>query len=71
LLEIRGSRRLASTYLAEFMRLYEHYRARAYWVKFKNGDHASYQLARDASWCRQHFTAGTPEFKSRVAMVNV
>ena len=31
LLEITGSPELARTYLAEFMRLYEHYRARALW----------------------------------------
>jgi len=31
LLEITGSPELARTYLAEFMRIYEHYRARALW----------------------------------------
>lgn len=31
LLEIKGSPELARTYFAEFMRLYEHYRARALW----------------------------------------
>jgi len=31
LLEITGSPALAQTYLAEFMRIYEHYRARALW----------------------------------------
>ena len=31
LLEIKGNPELARTYLAEFMRLYEHYRARALW----------------------------------------
>src|SRR4029077_6995555 len=31
LLEIKGSPELAQTYFAEFMRLYEHYRARALW----------------------------------------
>jgi phosphatidylserine/phosphatidylglycerophosphate/cardiolipin synthase-like enzyme len=31
LLEITGSSALAQTYLAEFMRLYQHYRARALW----------------------------------------
>ena len=33
LLEIRGSRRIAGIYLAEFMRLYEHYRARALFIR--------------------------------------
>jgi phosphatidylserine/phosphatidylglycerophosphate/cardiolipin synthase-like enzyme len=31
LLEIKGNAELARTYFAEFMRLYEHYRARALW----------------------------------------
>jgi hypothetical protein len=31
LLEITGTPELARTYLAEFMRIYEHYRARALW----------------------------------------
>jgi phosphatidylserine/phosphatidylglycerophosphate/cardiolipin synthase-like enzyme len=31
LIEIKGSLELAQTYFAEFMRLYEHYRARALW----------------------------------------
>src|SRR5262249_56661654 len=31
LLEITGSAALAQTYLAEFMRIYQHYRARALW----------------------------------------
>jgi phosphatidylserine/phosphatidylglycerophosphate/cardiolipin synthase-like enzyme len=31
LLEIKGNPQLARTYLAEFMRLYGHYRARALW----------------------------------------
>src|SRR5205823_5088689 len=31
LLEIKGNPELARTYFAEFMRLYEHYRARALW----------------------------------------
>ena len=31
LLEIKGNPEMARTYLAEFMRLYEHYRARALW----------------------------------------
>ena len=35
LLEIKGSPRLARIYLAEFLRLYEHYRARARFIEFK------------------------------------
>jgi phosphatidylserine/phosphatidylglycerophosphate/cardiolipin synthase-like enzyme len=42
LLEITGSPELAQTYLAEFMRLYEHYRARALW----NMEHPSGKLLK-------------------------
>ena len=34
LLEIKGGKELASIYLAEFLRLYEHYRARVQWDDF-------------------------------------
>ena len=71
LLEIRGSRRLASIYLAKFMRLYEHYRARASWAKFRAGNKTTYQLARDAEWCRKHYSPGTPESKARMAMARL
>lgn len=35
LLEIRGSQPSARTYMAEFLRLYEHYRARAIWERMQ------------------------------------
>jgi phosphatidylserine/phosphatidylglycerophosphate/cardiolipin synthase-like enzyme len=69
LLEIVGSRRLASTYLAEFMRLYEHYRARANDIKFKKGtDKETYKLSKDSSWAAKYYIVGSPEYKSRVNM---
>lgn len=68
LLEITGSPRLAHIYLAEFMRLYEHYRARAAWERSRHHPADTFALAPDASWARKFFTAGSPEAKSRVAM---
>ncbi len=71
LLEIRGSKRLAGIYLAEFFRLYEHYRARAAWQASLAGTMPTYRLAPDSSWAKKHFTPGTPEFRARVAMANL
>lgn len=68
LLEIKGSRTLASIYLAEFMRLYEHYRARAVWGRAKHDNWKTFSLQRDARWAKKAYTPGTPEFKSRVNM---
>lgn len=68
LLEIRGERQLARTYLAEFFRLYEHYRARATRQGHEDG-RRRLGLARDSSWAKRHFTAGSPEFRSRTRMV--
>lgn len=70
LLEIRGCKRLAAIYLAEFMRLYEHYRARAAWNTYVEKEHDGYNLAPDRAWAKKHFTPGTPEFKSRIAMAD-
>jgi phosphatidylserine/phosphatidylglycerophosphate/cardiolipin synthase-like enzyme len=78
LLEIKGSPGLAHAYLAEFMRLYEHYRARA--REQKNTPpggrtppgtppcHPGFTLAANSCWAKNDFTPGTPEFKSRLAM---
>lgn len=81
LLQIRSSKALAATYLAEFMRLYEQYRARADWID--RGVAASgagvgappaprtgFRLAADASWARKHFAPGTPESRARTAMAD-
>ena len=66
LLEIMGSRRLAGAYLAEFLRLYEHYRARAF-APGSNRDDGRLRTTRDA-WARRHLTEGMPEYRARLAM---
>jgi phosphatidylserine/phosphatidylglycerophosphate/cardiolipin synthase-like enzyme len=75
LLEIKGSPRLARIYLAEFLRLYEHYRARARFIEFKmkggNASQAGFVLKKDRSWAIKHYTPGTPEFKARLRMLAV
>ena len=45
LLRNKGSPRLARIYLAEFLRLYEHYRARARFIEFKKREEAPHRLA--------------------------
>lgn len=75
LLEIKGSPRLAQIYLAEFLRLYEHYRARARLIRFKQSNQpasqAGFALRPDRSWANKHYTSGTAEFKARVRMLSV
>jgi hypothetical protein len=75
LLEIKGSPRLAQIYLAEFLRLYEHYRARARFIKFKLSHQPAtavgFSLRPDRSWADKHYTAGSPEFKARLRMLSV
>jgi phosphatidylserine/phosphatidylglycerophosphate/cardiolipin synthase-like enzyme len=63
LLEITGTPRLGQLYLAEFIRLYENYRARA-----KLSGASALALAKDSSWCRKYFVKDSPEEKSRIAM---
>jgi len=67
LLEIKGHVGLARTYLAEFLRLYEHYRARAQWHAHHTAG-APLNLKKNAVWAKAAYTAGTPEWKSRRAM---
>jgi len=73
LLEIKGSPRLARIYLAEFLRLYEHYRARARFIEFKmkggTASQAGLTLKKDRSWAKKHYTPGTPEYKARLRML--
>lgn len=63
LIEIKNAPEVARFYMAEFFRLYEHYRARARSTK------KGFALAGNSSWATKHYTSGTPEFKSRVNMV--
>lgn len=68
LLEIKESPRLAAIYVAEFLRLYEHYRARATWNTNEKAKRESYRLSKDSSWARKAYTKDTPEYKSRINM---
>jgi phosphatidylserine/phosphatidylglycerophosphate/cardiolipin synthase-like enzyme len=74
LLEIKGSARLARIYLAEFFRLYEHYRARARFIAWKQSgtvpQNAGFALRPDRSWSDKHYQLGTPEYKARVRMLS-
>jgi phosphatidylserine/phosphatidylglycerophosphate/cardiolipin synthase-like enzyme len=69
LIEISRSPRLSQLYLAEFMRLYEHYRARAARNRRAEGDSSTFRLDKDPGWAARYYQPGTPEFKSRRAMV--
>jgi phosphatidylserine/phosphatidylglycerophosphate/cardiolipin synthase-like enzyme len=68
LLEITGSSRLAAMYFAEFLRLYEHYRARAAFQRRKDGDSTVFVLTKDNGWSKKYFVPGSPEAKARMAM---
>ena len=72
LLEISGSRGVADIYMAEFFRLYEHYRARAHWVAVHVNGHPESDLmlkgTRD-EWAGKFLRPGSPESRARVAMV--
>jgi phosphatidylserine/phosphatidylglycerophosphate/cardiolipin synthase-like enzyme len=69
LLEITECPRLARMYLAEFMRLYEHYRARAIWKRFMEGRVRTFKLRTNSSWTGRAYKRGTREYRSRVSMV--
>lgn len=76
-LEIKGNARLAQVYVAEFMRLYNHYRARALWDKSRDGQPKQkskiaspsgalvLKTSRD-EWAKAAFTPGTKEYLARV-----
>ena len=77
LLEITGSPELAQTYLAEFMRLYEHYRARAIWNMPPSTKGGSDKVGRQRQkaftlktkrddWVKRAYEDGTPEAIARV-----
>lgn len=77
LLEITGSPELAQTYLAEFMRLYEHYRARAIWNMPQSVKAGSDKMERQRQkaftlktkrddWVKGAYEDGTPEAIARV-----
>jgi phosphatidylserine/phosphatidylglycerophosphate/cardiolipin synthase-like enzyme len=79
LLELRDNVPVARTYLAEFMRLYNQYRARAIWEQFhtKGGkqptrrgspaDPLVLKTSRDA-WVKDAYRPDTPDFASRTRL---
>jgi phosphatidylserine/phosphatidylglycerophosphate/cardiolipin synthase-like enzyme len=83
LLEIKNSPELAQTYFAEFMRLYEHYRARALWnmahpptkgklkttaqTNSKLGQTFTLKTTRDG-WVKGAYRAGTAEYLARTLL---
>jgi len=69
LLEIRD-RRVASIYIAEFLRLYEHYRARALAIENKLSPAKKIHLALqpDRHWADKYYVDGSAESKARVAL---
>jgi hypothetical protein len=68
LLEITECRRLGAMYFAEFLRLFEHYRARASFERRMQGHLDTFKLTEDNAWSRKYFQAGSPAEKSRKAM---
>jgi phosphatidylserine/phosphatidylglycerophosphate/cardiolipin synthase-like enzyme len=71
LLEIRD-RRIAGIYLAEFLRLYEHYRARALAIEATVHHHKPFRLALqpDRHWADKYYVDGSPEAKARIALAH-
>ncbi len=67
LLEITNCPRLGQLYLAEFMRLFEHYRARLAFETRRAGDSGTFILTKDSSWSNDWYQPG-PKANSRVAM---
>ena len=67
LLEITECPRLGQLYLAEFMRLFEHYRARLAFTLKKNDQKQPYKLTPDNSWSTDWYAVGS-KANSRIAM---
>jgi phosphatidylserine/phosphatidylglycerophosphate/cardiolipin synthase-like enzyme len=68
LLEITECPRVAGIYFAEFLRLFEHYRARLSFERRAEGENKTFTLTKDNSWSKKYFVAGSPEAKARTAM---
>jgi phosphatidylserine/phosphatidylglycerophosphate/cardiolipin synthase-like enzyme len=71
LIEIKD-KHIASVYLAEFMRLYEHYRARAIAIKDAGKKKGKRQLILQPTrkWADKYYKDGSPEANARIAMAN-
>ncbi len=67
LIEITSCPRIAEIYLAEFMRLFEHYRARLAFNLRKNDQGQPFKLAPDNSWSADWYAKGS-KANSRMAM---
>ncbi|WP_321962023.1 phospholipase D-like domain-containing protein [Paraburkholderia sp. J7] len=68
LLEIKDTR-IAAIYLAEFMRLYEHYRARAIGIEAQQRRTVQrLMLQPDRKWADKYYKANSPEEKARIAL---
>lgn len=67
LLEITKSPRVGQIYLAEFMRLFEHYRARLAFNLRQNDQGEAFKLTPDNSWSKDWYSPGS-KANSRVAM---
>lgn len=76
LIEITGSSRLAKLYLAEFIRLYEHYRARAQWqaragvagARAMKGPHHTLTLKTTNEWAREAYVPNSPNYFQRISL---
>jgi phosphatidylserine/phosphatidylglycerophosphate/cardiolipin synthase-like enzyme len=68
LLRIDGIPWLARTYLAEFMRLFEHYRARQTWEQWQQGRPDTYKLLPDSRWARRDYLDGSQKFLLRTRL---
>jgi hypothetical protein len=59
---------VARIYLAEFFRLYEHYRFRTLAGADPSSPNPDMKLASAGDWAAPYFQEGTPEYKTRVGM---
>ncbi len=73
-LEIKGNTALASVYVAEFLRLYNHYRARAIWNRTHERGQTRKGTAREEQdplkttrdgWVKAAYREGTKEYLAR------
>ncbi len=67
LMKLTNCPRMAGIYLAEFLRLYEHYRARLQFSRRQAGED-TFKLTSDNAWSKKYFTPGNPAMKARQAM---
>jgi hypothetical protein len=67
LLEFAAAERIAAIYLAEFMRLYEHYRARALFIRRQEENSmTTFRLDDSSRWSK--YIPGTPGERTKRRM---